>query len=98
MYEISGLRLGMREVEAADLPGLLLVYLFNPEPVALKEGSQGQPGYFDLEMLQRDWWVAHMMPGRHMLHIYLTCSPRLKPGAARDRRGMAVEARAARQP
>lgn len=71
MFDIERARLRMREAEADDLPGLLPTYLSNPEYVALNEGSQGEQGYYDLEMLQRDWWVARMMPGHHMLGIYL---------------------------
>ncbi|MFI5273822.1 MAG: GNAT family N-acetyltransferase [Ktedonobacterales bacterium] len=62
------------EAEADDLPALLPTYLSNPDYVALNEGSRGESGYFDLAMLQRDWWVARMMPGRHMLGIYLASS------------------------
>lgn len=71
MVDIESARLRIREAEADDLPGLLPTYLSSPEYVALNEGSQGEQGYYDLEMLQRDWWVARMTPGRHMLGIYL---------------------------
>jgi ribosomal protein S18 acetylase RimI-like enzyme len=40
----------------------------------MNEGSRGESGYFDLEMFQRDWWVARMMPGSHWLGIYLTAT------------------------
>jgi RimJ/RimL family protein N-acetyltransferase len=71
MLAIERAHLRVRQAEADYLPSLLPTYLPNSEYVALNEGSVGEPDYFDLEMLQRDWWVARMMPGRHMLGIYL---------------------------
>jgi len=61
----------MHEVAPDDLPSLLPVYLSNPEYVAQSEGSRGEAGYYDLEMFQRDWQIAQMTPGRHMLGVYL---------------------------
>jgi RimJ/RimL family protein N-acetyltransferase len=61
----------IRGVAPDDLPSLLPVYLSNPEYVAQSEGSRGEAGYFDLEMFQRDWQIAQMTPGRHMLGMYL---------------------------
>jgi RimJ/RimL family protein N-acetyltransferase len=69
--ELESARLVIREVAPDDLPLLLPVYLSNPEYVAQSEGSQGEAGYFDLEMFQRDWQIAQMTPGRHMLGMYL---------------------------
>ena len=69
--ELESARLVMREVAPDDLPSLLPVYLSNPEYVAQSEGSRGEAGYFDLEMFQRDWQIAQMTPGRHMLGVYL---------------------------
>ena len=71
MIELESARLRIREVAPDDLPGLLPVYLSNPQFVAWNEGSQGAAGYYDLAMLQRDWQVAQMMPGRVLLGIYL---------------------------
>lgn len=68
--EVQSARLHIHEAGAGDLPALLEVYRSNPEFVAHQEGARGEAGYFDLEMLQRDWWLARMMPGRHMLAIY----------------------------
>src|SRR5690348_11941870 len=65
-------RLRLRPTTEADLPALLDVYRSNPTFVSHHEGARGESGYFDLAMLQRDWWIAQMMPGRHMLGIYLT--------------------------
>lgn len=69
--EVASARLRIRGAEADDLPPLLAVYQSNPEFVAHQEGARGEAGHFDLAMLQRDWWLVRMMPGRHMLGIYL---------------------------
>jgi RimJ/RimL family protein N-acetyltransferase len=37
----------------------------------MTEGSAGEVGIYDLERLQRDWTIASMMPGRHILGGYL---------------------------
>jgi RimJ/RimL family protein N-acetyltransferase len=68
---LESARLLIREVAPADLPALLPVYLSEPDYVAQSEGSRGEAGYFDLEMFQRDWQIAQMTPGRHMLGLYL---------------------------
>jgi RimJ/RimL family protein N-acetyltransferase len=69
--ELESARLVIREATPDDLSLLLPVYLSNPEYVAQSEGSQGEAGYFDLEMFQRDWQISRMTPGRHMLGLYL---------------------------
>jgi RimJ/RimL family protein N-acetyltransferase len=69
--EMEGARLLIREVAPDDLPLLLPVYLSNPEYVVQSEGSRGVAGYYDLTMFQRDWQIAQMTPGRHLLGIYL---------------------------
>lgn len=71
MLEIETPHLRIRDAEAEDLPDLLPVYLSNPEFVRMSEGSRGEAGYYDLEMFQRDWWINRMMPGGHVLGIYL---------------------------
>ena len=71
MLEIETPRLRIRDAEAEDLPDLLPVYLSNPEFVRMNEGSQGEAGYYDLAMFQRDWRINRMMPGGHVLGIYL---------------------------
>jgi RimJ/RimL family protein N-acetyltransferase len=68
--ELESARLVIREVAPDDLPLLFPVYLSNPEYVAQSEGARGEAGYFDLEMFQRDWQIAQMTPGRHMLGVY----------------------------
>jgi len=71
MQTLESARLRLREAETDDLPALLAIYLSHPAYVAMNEGARGEQGYYDLEMLQRDWWIARMMPGRHMLAIAL---------------------------
>ena len=71
MLELETPRLRIRDAEAADLPDLLPIYLSNPNFVRMNEGSRGAAGYYDLEMFQRDWWIYRMMPGGHVLGIYL---------------------------
>lgn len=71
MLEIETPRLRIRDAEVEHLPELLPVYLSNPEFVRMNEGSRGEAGYYDLEMFQRDWWINRMMPGGHVLGMYL---------------------------
>ncbi len=71
MFELETPRLIIRDAEAADLPDLLPVYLSNPDFVRMNEGSRGEAGYYDLKMFQRDWWINRMMPGGHVLGVYL---------------------------
>jgi RimJ/RimL family protein N-acetyltransferase len=59
-------RLRIRALEPADLEPLLDVYLSNPRFLDLTEGSGGEPGRYDLGMLERDVIVAAMTPGRHL--------------------------------
>ena len=68
---LESARFVIREAAPDDLPLLLPVYLSNPEYVAQSEGSRGEAGYFNMEMFQRDWQIAQMTPGRHMLGVYL---------------------------
>ncbi len=71
MITLTTDRLTIREAAPDDLPGLLPVYLSNPDLVMANEGSQGEPGHYDLDMFERDWWIASLTPGRHMLGVYL---------------------------
>lgn len=71
MIALESPRLVIREAQADDLPGLLPVYLSNPEFVAMSEGSAGESGRYDLAMLQRDWHVQTTVLGAAMLGIYL---------------------------
>jgi RimJ/RimL family protein N-acetyltransferase len=69
MTSLESPHLLLRDAGPEDLPVLLEVYLSNPAFVRLNEGSRGEPGYYDLEMFQRDWQVQRMMPGSHILCI-----------------------------
>lgn len=62
-------RLRVRGAEAGDLDDLLAVYTSNPAYLALTEGSHGEPGRYDRGMLERDFMLAQMTPGRHMLSV-----------------------------
>jgi RimJ/RimL family protein N-acetyltransferase len=63
-------RLVIRELREEDLEAVLPVYTSNPGYLALTEGSGGEPGRYDLEMLRRDF-VVQMTPGRTMAGIFL---------------------------
>lgn len=63
-------RLIVRELRESDLDGLLEVYVSNPAYVNLTEGSGDEPGRYDLAMLQRDFAIAQMTPGRQMLGMF----------------------------
>jgi hypothetical protein len=52
-----------------DLPRILEVVLSNPAFLATHEGSGGEPGAYDLGMLQRDLAVAEADPLRRALVI-----------------------------
>jgi RimJ/RimL family protein N-acetyltransferase len=60
-------RLVMTEAAEDDVNGLLSVALSNPRFTGDHEGSDGAPGRFDRDMLERDLAVAWMHPGRHPL-------------------------------
>jgi ribosomal protein S18 acetylase RimI-like enzyme len=62
-------RLVLDEPRENDLPGLLAVALSNPGFLAAHEGSGGEAGRFDLDMLARDLAVADVDPARHTLVI-----------------------------
>jgi RimJ/RimL family protein N-acetyltransferase len=71
MIELESGRLLLREMIEEDLPLVLPVYLSNPGFLQQQEGSESEAGRYDLERWQRDWHIAQMMPGRHMLGCYL---------------------------
>jgi len=62
-------RLVLDELDDDDLTGILDVALSNPAFLATHEGSGGEPGRFDLDMLARDLAVADADPARHVLVI-----------------------------
>lgn len=71
MIELESERIQIREIVADDLEELLPVFLSNPDALLQTEGSEGEIGKYDLERWQRDWFIAQIMPGRHMLGCYL---------------------------
>ncbi len=71
MIGLESERLRIREIAADDLEKLLAVFLSNPDALLQTEGSEGEIGKYDFERWQRDWYIAQMMPGRHMLGCYL---------------------------
>jgi RimJ/RimL family protein N-acetyltransferase len=62
-------RLVLDEPSEDDLPGLLAVAQSNPDFLATHEGSAGEAGRYDIDMLARDLAVAQMDPERHALVI-----------------------------
>jgi GNAT superfamily N-acetyltransferase len=62
-------RLVLDQPDDADLAGLLDVTLSNPELLATHEGSGGEPGRYDLDMLARDLSLGDADPARHVLVI-----------------------------
>jgi GNAT superfamily N-acetyltransferase len=60
-------RLVMTEAAEDDVDALLSVALSNPDFTGDHEGSDGEPGRFDRDMLERDLAVAWMHPARHPL-------------------------------
>lgn len=64
-------RLDVREVEEADIDGLLEVYLSNPQVIAVTEGSAGEPGRYDRGMLERDLWMSELDETRHTAGVFL---------------------------
>jgi len=71
MIELESARLRIREITADDLEIVLPVYESNPNVMQHMEGSEGEVGRYNLERWQRDWYIAQLMPGRHMLGCYL---------------------------
>ena len=60
-------RLRFAEVTEDDLDDLLAIHAGNPQYAALTEGSQGHAGHYDRRMLERDWWLGTLEPGRRQL-------------------------------
>lgn len=69
--EFETRRLLVRRLREDDLEAILPVHTSNPDYLELTEGSGGQPGRYDLEMLQRDYVIAQMTPGRCLAGIFL---------------------------
>ena len=60
-------RLRFAEVTEDDLDDLFAIHAGNPEYAALTEGSQGEEGHYDRQMLERDWYLGTLQPDRHQL-------------------------------
>jgi RimJ/RimL family protein N-acetyltransferase len=60
-------RLRFAEVTEDDLDDLFAIHAGNPEYAALTEGSQGEAGHYDREMLERDWHLGTLQADRHQL-------------------------------
>lgn len=65
-------RLRIDQVDPDDIPLLLDVRLSNPERLRRTEGSGGEAGHYDQDMLERDVVVAGMDPARLLLTCRLT--------------------------
>ena len=68
-------RLVIKEAAEAYLDCLLDVARSNPDFTHAHEGSDGEPGRFDREMLERDLTVAWMDPARHPLVLRTKSDP-----------------------
>lgn len=68
-------RLVMTEAAEDDVDDLLVVALSNPDFTGDHEGSGGEPGLFDRDMLERDLAVAWMDAARHPLVLRTKCDP-----------------------
>lgn len=64
-------RLILADVEPEQLPELLEVFLSQTDYLELTELTAGERGLYDLSKLRRDWHIAQITPGRHMLGIYV---------------------------
>jgi RimJ/RimL family protein N-acetyltransferase len=64
-------RLLVRELEEDELEAALEVHASNPAYLELTEGSGGEPGRYDLDMLGRDLALARATPGRHLAGLRL---------------------------
>jgi GNAT superfamily N-acetyltransferase len=65
--KLESQRLVMTEAAEDDVDGLLSVALSNPDFTGDHEASDGEPGRFDRDMLERDLAVAWVDPARHPL-------------------------------
>ncbi len=82
MFETQ--RLVMAEAAEDDVDGLLAVALTNPDFTGDHEGSDGEPGRFDRDILERDLVVAWMDPARHPLVLRSKGEPGRSSGGPRS--------------
>jgi hypothetical protein len=57
-------RLAIRPLAEDDLEEVLTVCSSNPDYTAITEGRGGEAGHYDLDMLERDYAIAQLVPGR----------------------------------
>jgi RimJ/RimL family protein N-acetyltransferase len=69
LHPLTTARLVFDEPSEADLTGMVAVALSNPEFLASHEGSAGEAGRYDVDMLSRDLAVVRSDPQRHALVI-----------------------------
>ena len=65
LLPLTTTRLVLDEPGEADLSGMLAVALSNPHFLAAHEGSAGEAGHYDIDMLTRDLAVTRSDPQRH---------------------------------
>jgi RimJ/RimL family protein N-acetyltransferase len=71
---VSRVNLTVRDIEESDLPNVFELFIADPAYLQWTEGSEGEPGRYDLGKLERDWMVARMM-GRRMLGLFADAAP-----------------------
>jgi hypothetical protein len=71
MFALTSARLLIRECTADEIPALLDIHISNPHLLRQNEGSEGEPGCYDLARWLRDWHVQQLLPGSHRLGCYL---------------------------
>ncbi len=67
MITFESPRLQIRTITADDLAGVFAVHRSDPDFLRYREGSGGEPGRYNLQAWERDWQIAQIMPGRHVL-------------------------------
>lgn len=70
-------RLDIEPIDPVDMPALLDVRLSNPDRLLRTEGSGGEAGHLDLDMLQRDALIAGMDPARSLRTVRLRSEAKL---------------------
>jgi RimJ/RimL family protein N-acetyltransferase len=76
MLELTSEYVLICESTAENIATLFEIYMSNPDLVRQNEGSEGEPGRYDLDRWLRDWHVIQLMPGSHRLGCYLRASGR----------------------
>ena len=71
MITLESLRLQIRTITADDLAAVFSVHRSDPDFLRYREGSEGEPGRYDLQAWERDWQLAQIIPGRHALACVL---------------------------